>query len=67
MKSSRTGFNSPSLLLMRDASNIKMKLMMKDQMKQKPMRMMKAMRKHMTTTMRRIFSIVTKNAQFVGP
>jgi hypothetical protein len=47
---------------MRDAVSIKVKLMMKDQMKQKPMRMMKTMRKHMTTMMKRFFSIITKNA-----
>jgi hypothetical protein len=40
---------------------------MRDQMKQKPMKMMKAMNTQILTMMRTIFSIVAKSAQLVGP
>jgi hypothetical protein len=40
---------------------------MKDQMKQKPMKMMKAMKTHITTMMKTIFSIIVESAQLVGP
>jgi len=40
---------------------------MKDQMKQKPMKMMKALKTHMMMTMKLSFSIVTKSAQLIGP
>jgi hypothetical protein len=40
---------------------------MKDQMKQKPMKMMKAMMTHILTMMRTIFSTIIENAQLVGP
>jgi hypothetical protein len=39
---------------------------MKDQMKQKSMKMMKVVRTHILTMMKTNFSIVTKNAQLVG-
>jgi hypothetical protein len=49
-----------------NVTSIKLKLV-KDQMKQKPMRMMKAMRTHMMLMMKIIFSTLAKNAQLICP